>query len=55
VGNKSHKMLIQKCMALSFLSLSLAGCATPTPTLDTGPNAEITFDSLHAVQNSAAD
>jgi len=54
VSNKSHKKLIQKCIALSFFSLSLAGCATPTPTLDTGPNAEITFDGLHAVQNSAA-
>jgi len=55
VSNNSHGMLIKKCVALSFLSLALAGCATPTPTLDTGPNAEITFDGLHAVQNSAAD
>jgi hypothetical protein len=55
VSNNSYGMLIKKCVALSFLSLALAGCATPTPTLDTGPNAEITFDGLHAVQNSAAD
>lgn len=55
MSNNSHGMLVKKCVALSFLSLALAGCATPTPTLDTGPNAEITFDGLHAVQNSAAD
>ena len=54
MSNNSHGVLIKKCVALSFLSLALAGCATPTPTLDTGPNAEITFDGLHAVQNSTA-
>ena len=42
-------------VVLMFLSLSLGGCATPTPTLSDDPNAEITFDGLHELKNSAAD
>jgi hypothetical protein len=33
--------------------LALAGCATKEPTIQTGPDAEITFDGLHRVDNSA--
>lgn len=50
----THNLLTRNYLALAVLCLSLSGCATPTPTLDTGPNAEITFDGLHEVKNSAA-
>lgn len=53
--SKIRNRLSRKSIALVILSLSLGGCATPTPTLDTGPNAEVTFDGLHEVQHSAAD
>jgi hypothetical protein len=33
--------------------LALAGCATKEPTIQTGPDAEVTFDGLHRVDNSA--
>lgn len=32
-----------------------AGCAAETPTIDTSPEAEVTFDGLHAVKGSRAD
>ena len=32
--------------------LAVAGCASE-PTVQTGPNAEVTFDGLHRVDNSA--
>lgn len=53
--NKTYIALTWNTLALAMLSLSLGGCATPTPTLDTGQNAEVTFDGLHVVQHSAAD
>ena len=31
------------------------GCTTAAPTIDTSPTAEVTFDGLHEVLNSAAD
>lgn len=37
-----------------FLALVLGGCATPTPTLDTSPGAEVTFDGLYEINNSSA-
>ena len=51
----THNTASKGLMGLVFLSAALVGCATPTPTLDTGPNAEVTFDGLHRVNNSAAD
>ena len=35
------------------IALVLAGCATSEPTVQTGPNAEVSFDGLHRVDNSA--
>lgn len=55
MNKKTHNLRIRHCLALAFLSLASGGCATPTPTIDSGPNAEVTFDGLHEVQNSAAD
>lgn len=31
------------------------GCTTTAPTIDSSPAAEVTFDGLHEVLNSAAD
>ena len=53
--NTTQYLLSRNFLAVAFLSLSLGGCATPTPTIDTGPNAEITFDGLYEVQHGAAD
>ncbi len=33
----------------------LAGCETAPPTIQTGPDAELSFDGLHMVDNSQAD
>jgi hypothetical protein len=52
---KNDNTLLQSSVVLLFLSLSIGGCATPIPTIDTGPNAEVTFDGLYEIQNSAAD
>jgi len=52
--NTSNR-LTKYSIALVILSLSLVGCATPTPTIDTSAAAETTFDGLHKVQHSAAD
>ena len=35
--------------------LVLAGCAASTPTIDTSPGAEVTFDGLHEVKGGSAD
>lgn len=42
-------------LGFSILALGLAGCAAPTPTIDTSPEAEVTFDGLHEVKKSRAD
>ena len=34
------------------LALFFAGCATTPPTVQTGPNAEVSYDGLHVVDNS---
>ena len=53
--NKTTSTIVRNLAILWFLSFSLGGCATPAPTLDSGPDAEITFDGLHEVKNSASD
>jgi hypothetical protein len=48
------KSLVEKATTAAIL-VGLAGCAAtppPTPTLQTGPNAEVTVDGLHRVDNS---
>jgi hypothetical protein len=55
VFNKTTSTVIRNLAILWFLAFSLGGCATPAPTLDTSPDAEMTFDGLYEVQNSAAD
>jgi hypothetical protein len=43
-------------IAMMLVSLGLiAGCATANPTIDTGPEAEVTFDGLYPVKGGSAD
>jgi hypothetical protein len=37
------------------LAMSLVACETGPPTVQTGPDAELSFDGLHKVDNSQAD
>ena len=40
---------------LTILIIGLAGCAGSTPTIDTSPEADVTFDGLHEVKGGTAD
>jgi len=40
---------------LALLVLGLTGCAASTPTIDTSPEAELTFDGLHPLKGTRAD
>ena len=42
-------------MTALLFSAALVGCETAPPTIQTGPDAELTFDGLHKVDNSQAD
>ncbi len=42
-------------MTTLIFSAALIGCETVPPTIQTGPDAELTFDGLHKVDNSQAD
>jgi len=42
-------------MTALLFSAALVGCETVPPTIQTGPDAELTFDGLHKVDNSQAD
>ena len=41
-----------KKIYLSVAIALLAGCSTAPPTIQEGPNAEVSFDGLHAIDNS---
>lgn len=48
----------QISLPLAALTASLAliaGCASSPPTIDMGPDAEVTFDGLHPIKGSSAD
>jgi hypothetical protein len=45
---------IRLSLALIF-AIVAAGCETAPPTIQTGPEAELSFDGLHKVDNSQAD
>jgi len=45
---------IRLSLALIF-AIVVAGCETTPPTIQTGPEAELSFDGLHKVDNSQAD
>jgi len=40
---------------LTLLIAGVAGCAGSTPTIDTSPEAEVTFDGLYPVKGGSAD
>jgi len=49
--------LFSRTLTVGFAAsvLVLAGCAASTPTIDTSPEAEVTFDGLHEVKGGSAD
>jgi len=44
---------MNKLTITAAAAVILAGCASSEPTVQTGPDAEVTFDGLHRVDNSA--
>ncbi len=47
--------LVSKRITTLGLAAMLVACTTAPPTIQTGPDAEISFDGLHKVDNSKAD
>ncbi len=53
-----RKMVDSNSLILGVVTGSLAliaGCATPVPTVDTSPEADVSFDGLHPVKGTRAD
>jgi len=50
-----NKSRLLAAILLPASMAAIAGCATPAPTIQTGPDAEVTFDGLYRVDNSQAD
>ena len=46
---------ILRLAVLPIIATLSFGCASSTPTIDTGPDAVVTFDGLHKVKGSRAD
>ncbi len=42
-----------KKILLTFAAMTTAGCSSAPPTIQQGPDAEVSFDGLHVVDNSA--
>jgi len=51
---KTIRLTVGRALVLAIAALSVACTATP-PTIQTGPDAEVSFDGLHKVDNSQAD
>ncbi len=51
------KKINSSCWLITATSLAfiVAGCSTAAPTIQSGPDAELSFDGLHKVDNSQAD
>ncbi len=49
-----NNLKIHNFFTLLMLAFAVMGCSTTTPTIDTSPNAEITYDGLHQVKDSSA-
>lgn len=43
-----------RLLTMPVLAVVLVGCTTTAPTIQTGPDAEVSFDGLHKVDNSQA-
>ena len=41
-----------KYAVIALLALAVAGCSSAPPTVQTGPDAEVSFDGLHLIDNS---
>ncbi len=41
-----------KYAVIAVLGLAMAGCSSAPPTVQTGPDAEVSYDGLHVVDNS---
>ena len=41
-----------KKIVLTFAVMIMAGCSSAPPTIQGGPNAEVSYDGLHAIDNS---
>jgi hypothetical protein len=41
-----------KKILLAFAALAIVGCSSAPPTIQTGPDAEVSYDGLHVVDNS---
>ncbi len=41
-----------KKILLMFVAMTMAGCSSAPPTIQQGPNAEVSFDGLHVVDSS---
>ncbi len=41
-----------KKILLAFAALAIVGCSSAPPTIQTGPDAEVSYDGLHAIDNS---
>ncbi len=41
-----------KYAVIAFLSLAMVACSSAPPTVQTGPDAEVSYDGLHLVDNS---
>ena len=46
---------VYRLIPAAFFSMILLGCETAPPTIQTGPDAQLSFDGLHRVDNSQAD
>ncbi len=56
-GTPKMKILgltVSRLLVIAVAALSVA-CTTTPPTIQTGPDAEVSFDGLHKVDNSQAD
>lgn len=57
IGDKTMKKINSSCWVIAATSFAfiIVGCTTAEPTIQSGPDAELSFDGLHRVDNSQAD
>ena len=48
-------MKTSRSFLLTATAITFTGCATPPATIQSGPDAELSYDGLHKVDNSQAD
>ena len=51
---KKLELIASRSLVMAVAAMCVA-CAAPQPTIQTGPDAEVTFDGLYPVENSQAD